>query len=175
VSSLEDDIRAALHAEGERLRPVQPLRLPPPDTRQGLRPRHAGGGGRTRLAGRLGGWLVPALAGAIVVLIAISLVAVKAINGGTAHSPARPAPATSRLPVPPVSATAGTPRYYVSLTGITDVNDATTLVVGDSLTGARLATIPAPKGAVFIGTPAVPRWPANLSGHAESYSTISTS
>ena len=129
MSPVEDDIRAALHAEGERLRPLKPLRLPPPDTRPG-------------------GWLVPALAGAIVVLIAIGLVAVKAINDGAAHGPARPVPATSRSDFYP----AGTPRYYVSLAGITDVNDATTLVVGDSLTGARLATIPAPKGTVFIGT-----------------------
>jgi len=141
MSSLEDQVRAALRAEGELRRPIQPLRLPSADTRPGLRARLAGSGHRARLAGGLGGWLVPALAGAVVVLIAISLVTIKAIDKGTAVSRAIPTPAAS-----------GLPRYYVSLSGITDVNDATTLVVGDARTGARLATIPAPKGAVFVGT-----------------------
>jgi hypothetical protein len=142
MSSLEDEVRAALHAEGERLRPLRPLRLPPPGTRYGLRPRPAGGARRAWPAGRLAGWLLPALAAAVVVLIAVGLVTAKAIRDEDAVTPARPAPTTST----------GIPRYYVSLTGLTDVNNATTLVVGDARTGMRLATIRAPKGAVFVGT-----------------------
>jgi len=143
MSSLEDEVRAALHSEGERLRPVRPLRLPPSDARQGLRPWPVT---RTPRRVRPGAWLVPVLAAAVVVLVAVGLVTAQAILGGPAENPARPAPATTTGP---------TPRYYVSPTGITDVGNATTLVVGDARTGARLATIRAPKGAVFVGaTPA---------------------
>jgi hypothetical protein len=79
-------------------------------------------------------------AAAAVIALAISLMAVRDIPNRRAVPPAGPAPA------------ADVPPYNVALqqTG-KSLSSPEGLVVGDTFTGARLATIPPPRGSTFAG------------------------
>jgi hypothetical protein len=138
MSTLEDDIRDALRDEATRLRGVRPLRLQP-----------AGPVGRQALPGRrrarwLRTWMPPLTTAAMVVALAISLVTAKSIRGEGG------APAVS-----PALGRYGIPRFYVTLPapGLPG-QPMRSLVVGDTFTGAKVATVAAPKGTQFTGVSA---------------------
>jgi hypothetical protein len=133
-AGVEDQIRAAILAKAATLREVQPLRLPSepggqPGPRSGTQPRRAR---------RLRPWIAPVTAAAAVIALAISLVLVRDIPNGRVVSPPRPTPTSG-----------GVPRYYAALIpqgkGIT-WNE---VIVNDTFTGARLATVKPPHGSTF--------------------------
>lgn len=130
MNTVEDRIRAATQAQAQTLRQVRPLRLAP-----------APAPGRRLLAPRWRwrGWLAPAAAAALVIAVAVGLVAVRDAGDGRGVSPAaRPADFA-------------VPRYYVAVHQLGKSSEATGLVIGDTLTGAKLATIAAARGIRFVG------------------------
>jgi hypothetical protein len=126
----EDLVRSTTRAIASTVRDVPPLRLAPAEGH--VLPFDP----VTRRARRLRGWLAPVTAAAVVLAVAVSLVIIRDIPNG------RVVPAAS--PASPVSV----PAYYVAISAPTTAgrND---LVVGDTSTGGRLATVPAPNGTVF--------------------------
>ena len=133
-AEVEDQIRAAIRAKAETLREVQPLRLP---SEPGGQP-GPGSGTQPRRARRLRPWIAPVTAAAAVIALAISLALVRDIPNGRVVSPPRP-----------TAASGGVPRYYAALIrqgkGIT-WNE---VIVNDTFTGARLATVKPPHGSTF--------------------------
>ena len=136
--SIEDRIRTATRAGASLVRDIGPMTATEPAR---LRRRPAPS------ARRWGTWGIPLAAAAAVVLVALSLVAVRQFG---ASAPANGGPATN--------GTATTvPRYYVDLdasdvayTGIGPVilgDDA--LIVGDDVTGKAIATVKPPAGLHF--------------------------
>jgi len=82
---------------------------------------------------------------AAAVAVAIALVAVR--NAPAGRSTARPTAASA----------SGVPEYYVALPPVSSLgffSSAPDAVVGDTLTGTRVATVPAPKGLGFGGVTA---------------------
>jgi hypothetical protein len=126
VSTVEERTRAAMDAITETVDRVPLLRLPPPPLA------NAKSRGRVPSPRRWPRRLAPVAAAAAVLALAVGLVVVKNLPHA-APATARP---TVRAEVPP--------RYYVTLTG-------TGLLVGDTFTGAKVATVQAPTGAVFTG------------------------
>jgi hypothetical protein len=140
MSTLEDDIRDALRGEAVRLREVRPLRLPPA---AGPVPRRQALPGRRR-ARWLKTWMPPLTAAAMVLALAISLVTAKNVHDE------RGAPAVS-----PALGRYGIPRFYVTLPAPEPSGEPMrSLVVGDTFTGAKVATVAAPKGTQFTGVSA---------------------
>jgi hypothetical protein len=156
VNALEERVRAATHAEAATMREVRPLRLPPSScepTGELSGPRAGAQARRPRT------WIAPVTAAAAVIALAISLVAIRDIPNGGVVSPAAPAPVTGAVP-----------RYYVTLytppqrpTSKPSVPCAlnspcstpgTELLVGDTLTGAKVAIVKPPKGTSFSGVAA---------------------
>lgn len=96
-------------------------------------------------------WLAPVTAAAMVVALAVALVTSRNLTNGGAVPTVGPS-----LTNPATAGPGGVPRYYVALqdhlTGGPGKPAVTTtaLVVGDSLTGEKLATIPPPAGVVFL-------------------------
>lgn len=76
MSPLEDEIRDTLRSEATRLREVRPLRLAPAGAHDGAQP-----AGRTRRTGWLLTWRGPAVAVAVVLLAAATLVTLKSAEG----------------------------------------------------------------------------------------------
>lgn len=133
MSRLEDDIRDALRDEAARLRQVRPLRLPPAP---GLVPR--------RRARWLKTWMPPLTAAALVMALAISLVTARNIRDE--HGTPTVSPALGRY---------GIPRFYVTLPATEPSGQPMrSLVVGDTFTGAKVATVAAPEGTQFTGVSA---------------------
>jgi hypothetical protein len=131
MNSVEDQVRAATRAQASTLREVRPLRLPPPGTVPARQP-----GAR---AHRLKTWLTPVTAAAVVVALAISLVIIRDLPNGRVVPPAGQA-----------HVAAGVPKYYVAL-HLDSTKSPTSwgVLVGDTFTGARLATLAAPRGSTF--------------------------
>lgn len=137
MTTTQDRVRAAMDAIAGQVdtAPPRPLSLPPPATRrQGWRaPR------------RWGAWLAPAAAAAAVIAVAVTLVAV------------RHAPAGRSAPPPPAASPSGVPEYYVALSPVPTLGfygTAADAVVGDTFTGKRVATVPAPSGMGFASVTA---------------------
>lgn len=132
MNKVEDRIRAATQAQAQTLRQVRPLTLtPPPDpARRRLAP---------KWRWRWHGWLAPAAAAALVIAVAVALVAVRDAGDGRGLSPAAR------------QADFAVPRYYVAVHQLGKSPLADGLVIGDTLTGARLATIAAARGSRFVG------------------------
>jgi hypothetical protein len=86
-------------------------------------------------------WAVPLAAAAAVIALAVALVVVKDLPSGRAPHPT----------VPTYPSTAGVPAYYVAPETVCrkEKCDPTRLVVGNTLTGARLGTLSPPAGATF--------------------------
>jgi hypothetical protein len=135
MTSVEDRARAAMDAITGQVdaAPPPPLPLPPPAgtarRRRGRPPQR-----------RWRPWLAPAAAAAAIIAVAVTLVAVRNAPAGR---PAPPAPAT------PVN---GVPEYYVGIPtspGFANPN-APEAIVGDTFTGKKLATVPAPAGWRFL-------------------------
>jgi hypothetical protein len=124
MTPAERAVRAATRAYGETVTEIPPL-----DLTAAARPgeRHV----RPRRGRRFPAWLAPVAAAVAVIALAISLVIVRNI-------PARPAPAAG-----------GVPRYYAALIPQPPQGFQNKLVVGDTLTGARLATLTPPRGKSF--------------------------
>lgn len=130
MTSVADRTRAAMDAITSGVDSAPPLRLPPP----------AAAGRRWRAPSRWrrwGLWLTPAAAAAAVIALAVSLVIVR----DAGHSA-------------PTAPPAAVPRYYVALPGLLvpsiDSRGARNAVVGDTFSGKRLATVPAPTGWTFV-------------------------
>jgi hypothetical protein len=152
MTRIEDDIREALRAEAARLRGVRPLRLTPSHSPA------------PHLARRPWAWLAPLAAATVVTALAIALVALHSLQNEPL--PAAPQPsaqptaqpsATRPFPQPSASPPSGQiPRYSVGF-GDWDGNGngfVRSYVVSDSLSGAKLGTVTAPKGTGFFGIPA---------------------
>jgi hypothetical protein len=148
MNSVEDQVRAATRAQASAMRAVRPLRLPPapgaaPARRAASRPR------------RWRRWMAPVTAAVAMIAVAVSLVIVRAISNGPVVPPAGSASAPT---VPP--------RYYVAISGgaigwygyapLTSTKSVPPnhLVVGDTATGNKLATIAAPTGTAWTGVTA---------------------
>ena len=130
--SIEDRIRTATRAGATLVRDIGPMAADPEKVRIRRRPAPA--------ARRWGSWGIPLAAAAAVVLVALSLVAVRQFG---ASAPAAGGPATSP------SATA-VPRYYAVLDNSDETNaDNGPLIVGDDLTGKVIDTISPPRGLHF--------------------------
>jgi hypothetical protein len=86
-------------------------------------------------------WAVPLAAAAAVIALAVALVVVKDLPSGSAPHPT----------VPTYPSTAGVPTYYVAPQTVCrkEKCDPTSLVVGNTLTGARLDTLSPPPDATF--------------------------
>jgi len=167
VNSIEDQVRAATRAEASALREVRPLRLPPDASpRPAARPRVA-----ARWPRHWQAWLAPVTAAAVVVALAVSLVVIRdSSNGPVVPAAGQP------------TAAGGLPKYYVTLyqpptpasakpesalevmraqiceaqgkpncPGAAPPQD---LLVGDTLSGARIATVTPPKDSTFYGVTA---------------------
>ena len=140
MSREEDLVRSTRGAIAATVREVPPLRLSTAtdDPRTVARP---GGARGTRGARRLRGWLVPAAAAAVVLAIALSLVLIRDIPNGRVAPPARPAPAVD-----------GVPAYYAGLAKTSAAQTSPEqIVVGQTVTGKRLATLAPPAGTTFAG------------------------
>jgi hypothetical protein len=91
-------------------------------------------------------WAVPLAAAAAVIALAVALVVVKDLPSGSAPHPT----------VPTYPSTAGVPTYYVApqIFCRKEKCDPISMVVGNTLTGARLATLSPPPGATFAAVSA---------------------
>jgi hypothetical protein len=167
MNSVEDQVRAATRAEASTLREVRPLRLPPAAVPgRAARPRFA-----ARWPRRWRGWLAPVAAAAVVIALAVSLVTIRDSPNG------RWVPAVSQVP-----AQNGLPKYYVTLfqepppasaknesdldmmkaqlcegqgkSNCPDAPPPVELLIGNTVSGAKVATVPPPKGSTFYGVTA---------------------
>lgn len=153
--SIEDRVRAATRARTDLVRDIRPLRLPerPPKRAR-----------RTRLARPGGGWLIPLTAAVAVIAVAAVLVAVRRPPGPAASAvpgSSRPAVAASSGATPDPDAL---PAYFAAISGFAvaagispgqsgSAQDprADSVIVGDTSTGRRLATVTPPAGSMFVG------------------------
>jgi hypothetical protein len=129
MTPAERVVRAATRAYGETVTEVRPLDLTAaakPGERY-VRPR------RRR---RFPAWMAPVAAAAAVIALAISLVTLRT-------TPSRPAPASG-----------GVPRYYAALIPQPPQGFQNKLAVGDTFTGARLATLTPARGNSFAAVTA---------------------
>ena len=141
MNNTEDRIRAATQAAARIVREVRPLDAPPGPLAAPA-PRHRRRGRRTP---RLRSWAAPLTAAAAVLLIAVALVVVRDLATGRSTSPARAVPSSSGAGL------AGVPKVYVALNNSQDSASPDQIVVGDTLTGRRLATVNPPAHGTFGG------------------------
>jgi hypothetical protein len=131
MNTTEDRARAAMRAIAWTVNDAPPLRLPR---------RHSTAPAPRARRRRWRPWIAPLAAAMAVLAIAVTLVAVRGKPGIEAVPKVVPPPAAA---VPP--------RYYVALN---ESNFTASLVVGDTLTGAKVATMPAPADDTFSGVTA---------------------
>jgi hypothetical protein len=135
MSLIEDKIRGALQSEAGLLREVRPLRLAdatvaqvPPTARNGRRARFSW----------LSAWRGPIVAVAVILIVAVTLIAVKSPGAGSA----RPVGSPTATPLP-----AGVPRYYVKVNPTFGQKLVTwAIIVGDVQTGKTLDVFRLPAG-----------------------------
>ncbi len=146
--SVEDRVRTATRARAGLVRDIRPLDLPAAKPLRLLRAPRARGWST---------WMAPVTAAAVVVALAITTVALRAVWNEPSVPPA--ASAVSGTGV--TSAAAVPPNYYAALDDPsgTAFNDQKTahvvdVVVGDTSTGQRIATVTPPKGQTFAGVTA---------------------
>jgi hypothetical protein len=133
MTELEDLVRSTTRAIASTVREAPTLRLGP----AGDEPTAFAPGSRRRRRWR--GWLAPVAAAAAVAAVALSVAAVKDVSNG----PSVAAGSTASVP----------PPYYVTLSPQTGQGTfpPSDLVVGDTRTGRRLATLTPPAGSSFFG------------------------
>jgi hypothetical protein len=135
MSRDEDLIRSTAAAIAATLQEVPPLRLSTATDS----PRTVGRPARRSRRPHPHGWLVPAAAAAAVLAIALCLVLIRDIPNGRVAPPTRPVPAVD-----------GVPAYYAGLAKTSDAQTSPEqIVVGDTVTGKRLATVAPPTGTTF--------------------------
>jgi hypothetical protein len=159
--SVEDQLREAGRAVSDQVRDLPGL---------DLRTRPAAGRAKARASRRWlrgGGWLVPIAAAAAVVAVAATLFAVR--NSPRAAHEASAGPAASG-PAASASSPASAdpealPGYFVAISGLQTIGPLPpagqsgtvkdprpdSVVVGETLTGKRLATVTPPTGDTFVG------------------------
>jgi hypothetical protein len=141
VNNVEDRVYAAMAAAADlaadEIRTAPPLRLPSESRARSRRQ------GPPRRWIR---WAAPLTAAGVVAALAVALVIIKDLpNGGVVPA----GPSTS------AAGPGGIPRYYVTIDAGTGQRGApNTLLVGDSLTGKTIATIPSPAHSPFQGVTA---------------------
>ena len=145
--SVKDRLRAATRARADLVTGIRPLDLPAREPLQ-LVPAP-----RVR---RLAAWAAPAAAAALVVVLAVTLVAIRQAGRPPSASSAGVGP--SGAPADPFP---GVPSHYAALydPSGTAFNDQATeqpvgLVVGETGSGQRLATVTPPAGQSFVGVTA---------------------
>ena len=144
MSPLEDKIRDTLRSEAARLGEVRPLHLPA--VAAAHEPQAVPRAPRTRW---LRAWTGPAVAAAAVVLVAGTLVTLKALRSEPAAPLAGSTPVASSSPVAgPSSAAGATPRYYVAF-GWDRKTWSYAIIVGDEEARKTIATFPLPKGSAL--------------------------
>jgi hypothetical protein len=155
---VEDQLREAGRAVSDQVRdlPRLDLRIP------------AAGHAKARASRRWlrgGGWLVPIAAAAAVVAVAATLVAVRSTPRAPHETTAGPAASRSAAPASSQAAAEALPGYFVAISGLQTmatlpaagqsgtVKDPRpdSVIVGETLTGKRLATVTPPTGATFVG------------------------
>ena len=159
--TVEEQLRAAGRAVSDQVRDLPGL---------DLRPEPAARRARARAFRRrpgAGGWLIPMAAAAAVVAVAVTLVAVRnppraAHRTGAGPAASRSAgPAVTSAPVDPEAL----PGYFVAMKGLEVIGPMPpagqsgpakpprpdSVIVGETLTGRRLATISPPAGSTFAG------------------------
>lgn len=128
--SIEDRVRTATRAGATLVRDIRPLAAPAPTRRPSPAARRWLSGG------------IPLAAAAAVVLLALSLVAVRGGHSGSSDVGSVPARTT-------------VPRYFAALydprhTDGAEVTGTVPLIVGDDVTGAVIDTISPPHGLHFV-------------------------
>ena len=131
MSPIEDEIRDTLRSKADSLCEVRPLRLPSGGHESRAVP-------RTPWAGRLRAWQGPAVAAAVIVLVAATLVTLKSLR----NEHAAPVPSAG-LP-----SAGAAPRYYVAF-GRARNPGTSAIIVGDRQAGKTIATFPLPKGGLL--------------------------
>jgi hypothetical protein len=164
-TGLAEETARAMRELASTVTDAPPLKLSPrPATRASRASRPVG-----RRSWQL--WGVPLAAGIAVIALAISLVVIKDLPNGpvvappgpatvsgvppyyvTLYTPPQPTPTSPPTPMAtPSSQPTGVPCTVGSPGCSADAGGATDLLVGDTLTGAKLAVIAPPKGATFYG------------------------
>jgi hypothetical protein len=140
--SVEDRVRTATRARADLVRDIRPLELP---AAKAVRLP------RAPQARAWSTWAAPVTAAAVVVALAITLVSLRQVR----NEPSVPASARAGAPV---SSAVVAPKYYAALDDPsgTAFNGQKTahpvdVVVGDTSTGQRIATVTPPKGQTFAG------------------------
>ena len=146
--SVEERLRTAARARANLVNDIHPLDLP---GREPARPRPAPGS-RPWVA-----WAAPAAAAALVVALAMTLVSIRQAAG---RQPSAPSVAAGRSDASVVPV-AGVPKYYAALddpsgTAFNDENmdHPVEVVVGETGSDQRLATVTPPSGQTFAGVTA---------------------
>src|SRR6185437_8787700 len=151
MSTLEEEIRDTLRSEAARLREVRPLQLPPAAAAHESRAVP-----RASWARWLRAWHGPAVAVAVVALVAGALVILKSLR----NEPAAPMASTSTVESSASAAAAAAggvvgvavgaaPRYYVEL-GWAKNDKSWAIIVGDRQAGKTIATFPLAKGGTLF-------------------------
>jgi hypothetical protein len=161
MTGTQERAEAAMRAIGDTVTGAPPLRLPPPRpaAARSSRPARLAGFLPARLASPAGHawrlWLVPAAAALAVVALAISLALVRSAPKDSAILPG-----PAKLGTPGAAGPAAVPPYYVTLAvsfgwyayapATPSVSSQSAgLVVGETATGKRLATVQEPHGMTF--------------------------
>jgi hypothetical protein len=142
--SVEERVRAATRERADLVRDFPPLELP---AAKAIRPRRV-----PRL--RWSTWLAPVTAAAVVVALAVTAVALREVRSG----PSVPAAHSGHSGTGVTTAAGVLPRYYAALDnpdgaafGDKTITKPVDVIVGDTVTGQRIATIAPPKGQTFAG------------------------
>jgi hypothetical protein len=137
VTRAEELISSTTRAIASAVRDVPPLRLEtvPDELRSASRGRPRRPRGHSRLR-RLRPWITPLAAAVSVVAVALALVLIKSFPNGSAAPPAANANSAAVKDVP---------RYYVAWMQ----SSSSYLVVGDTVSGKRVATVMPPSGIFF--------------------------
>lgn len=142
MSAIEDEIRDTLRSEAACLREVRPLQLPPAAAARG--PRAVP---RASWARWLRAWQGPAVAVALVALVAAILVTLRSLGNEPVDTPV--ASSTPIESPSPATGTGSAPRYYVEL-GWARKAGSWAIIVGDRQAGKTLATYPLAKGGTLF-------------------------
>jgi hypothetical protein len=141
--NVEDRVRAATRERADLVRDIRPLDLPAAK---------AAGLSRAPRA-RWRTWIAPVTAAAVVMTLAITTVALRAVW----NEPSVP-PVSSGQSGSGATSAAGVPQYYAALddpSGTAFDDKETTqpvaVIVGDTTTGRRIASVTPPKGQTFAG------------------------